>query len=69
MLLSIRRLQQLSCGDNIENYSIDVQYLKQKTVNFSIGEKSVTLLIDKICPANCVEYHNGTFIGLTEDHA
>ena len=64
-----RRLQQLSCGDNIENYSIDVQYLKKRTANFSEGEKAVTLLIDEVYTANRVEYQNGTFVGLTEDGA
>ena len=46
-----------------------MQYLKQKTVNFSAGEKSVTLLIDKMYTANRVEYQNGTSVGLTEDDA
>ena len=69
MLPSIRRLQQLSCGDSIENYSIDVQYLKKRTANFSEGEKAVTLLIDEVYTANRVEYQNGTFVGLTEDGA
>ena len=55
--------------DNIESYSIDVQYLKQRTTDFSEGEKSVTLLIDKVYTANRIEYQNGTFIGLTEDGA
>ena len=48
MLPSIKRSQQLSCDDNIESYSIDVQYLKQRTANFSEGEKAVAVLIDKV---------------------
>ena len=61
MLPSIRRLQQLSCGDNIKNYSIDVQYLKKRTANFSEGERAVTLLIDEVYTANRVKYQNRTF--------
>ena len=59
MIPSIRRLQQLSCHDNIESCFIDVQYLKQKTANFSEGEKAVALLIDEAYTANCMEYQNG----------
>ena len=69
MLPSIKRLQQLSCDDNIESYSIDVQYLQQTTANFSEGEKAVALLIDKVYTTNRMEYQNGTFVGLTEDGA
>ena len=46
-----------------------MHYLKQKTINFSRGEKSITLLIDKVYTANRVECQNGTFVGLTEDDA
>ena len=69
MLPSIKRLQQLSCDDNIESYSIDVQYLQQTTANFSEGEKAVALLIHKVYTTNRMEYQNGTFVGLTEDGA
>ena len=48
MLPSIRRLQQFSCGTNIESYSRDVQSLKQRAADFSEGEKYVPLLIDKV---------------------
>ena len=65
----IKRLLQLSCNDNIESYSIDVQYLKQRTANFSVGEKAVALLIDKVYTANRMEYQNVTFVDLTEDGA
>ena len=69
MLSSIKRLQQLSCHDNIKSYSIDVQHLKQKTANFSENKKAVALLIDEVYTANRMEYQNGTFDGLTEDGA
>ena len=69
MLLSIRGLQQLLCCNNTESYFKNVQYLKQKTADFSENEKSVTLLIDKVYTTNRVECQNGTFVGLTEDGA
>ena len=69
MLLSIRRLQQLSCDDNIKSYFVDVQYLKQRTANFSEGEKVVIFLINEVYIANRFKYQNGTFVGLTEDSA
>ena len=50
-------------------YLKNVQYMKQRTANFSEGEKAVTLLIDEVYTANRVEYQNGTFVGLTEDGA
>ena len=65
MLPAIRRLQQLSCADNIESCFIQMQYLKQRTLNFSEVKKH--LLIDEMYSANCIEYQNGTFFGLTED--
>ena len=51
----------------MESYSIDVQYPKQQTANFSEGEKAVTLLTDKVFTVNHVEYQNGIFLGLIED--
>ena len=48
VLPSIRRLQQLSCEDNIENYSVDVQYLKKRTASFSEGEKAEMKCIQPI---------------------
>ena len=43
-----------------------MQYLKQRTLNFSEAEKAVTLLIDEVYTANRAEYQNKTFFGLTE---
>ena len=48
---------------------MQMQYLKQRTLNFSESEKTVTLLIDEVYTTNHVEYQNGTFVGLTEDGA
>ena len=60
MLSSIRRLQQFSCGNNIESYSRDLQSLKQRAAVFSEGEIYVALVINKVYTANCVEYQNRT---------
>ena len=46
-----------------------MQYLKKRTLNFSKGEKAVTLLTDEVHAANFIEYQNGTFVGLIEDGA
>ena len=59
----------LSCDDNIKSYFVDVQYLKQRTANFSEGEKAVIFLINEVYTANRFKYQNGTFVGLTEDSA
>ena len=64
---SIRRLQQLSCDYSVEKSTIDLQYLKQRTADFSENEKTVTLLIDEVYTAQRVEYHNGAFIGITNE--
>ena len=48
---------------------MDVKYLKQRTANFSEGEKAATLLINEGYTANHMEYQNGTFVGLTEEGA
>ena len=41
----------------------------QRTAKFSAAEKTITLLIDEVYTAQCVEYSNGSFIELTKKGA
>ena len=43
----------LSCADNIESCFIQMQFLKQRILNFSEVKKHE--LIDEVYTANCVE--------------
>ena len=51
MLPSTRRLQQLSIDLNVETGKVDITYLKQRTSNLTVGERTVVLLIDKVYTA------------------
>ena len=68
-MASIKRLQQIASDSEVECRTVDVQYLMQRTAEFSAAEKTVTLLIDEIYNAQRVEYSNGSFIGLTQEDA
>jgi len=46
-LPSTRRLQQLSVDLNVEARQVDITYLKQRTCDFTEGERAVVLLIDE----------------------
>ena len=48
ILPSTRRLQQISFDCDVESRSINTQYLKQRTCNFTEGEKTVILMIDEV---------------------
>lgn len=66
-LPSIRRLQQLSTGISVHANNIDLSYMKTRTESLSLMERHVNLIIDEVYTAARVEYHNGQFVGLTED--
>ena len=67
LLPSVRRLQQLSSGMNVEANLVNGTYLKDRTSSLQSYEKTVVLMIDEIYTAKRVEYSNGTFVGLTSD--
>lgn len=66
-LPSVRRLQQLSAGVNVNANVVDRQYLRKRTQILQDYEKVMFLLMDEIYTASRVEYCNGEFIGLTDD--
>ena len=67
ILPSTRRLQQLSIDLNVDTRKVDITYLKQRTSDLTVGERTVVLLIDEVYTAQRVEYSNGSYIGMTED--
>ena len=66
-LPSERRLQQISCRNDVSLNNMDMDYISFRTKNLSPRDKIVTLIIDEIYTASRIEYHNGRFIGMTED--
>lgn len=67
LLPSVRRLQQLSSGMNVEANIVNKLYLQERTSSLQPYERNMILIIDEIYTAKRVEYSNGTFIGLTSD--
>ena len=67
LLPTVRRLQQLSSGMNVEANTVNKQYLEIRTLPLKPYEKTVILMIDEIYTARRVEYSNGAFVGLTSD--
>ena len=51
ILPSTRRLQQLSIDLNVDTTKVDITYLKQRTSNLTVGERTVVLLIDEVYTA------------------
>ena len=68
VLPSISRLRKFSSATAVENREIDLEYLKQRTASLSEQQRIVTLMIDEVYTAQRVEYSNGAFVGLTEEH-
>lgn len=66
-LPSERRLQQLSSRNDVSLNNMDIDYITFRTKNLSDRDRLVTLMIDEIYTAARIEYHNGRFIGMTED--
>ena len=66
-LPTVRRLQQLSSGLNVNANMVDRTYLHERTSNLQSYERDVILLIDEIYTAKRIEYSNGAFVGLTSD--
>ena len=60
-----KKMQQLSCADNIKSCFIQMQYLKQRTLNFSEVKKH--LFMDEGYVTNHVEYQNGTFFLISQN--
>ena len=67
ILPSTRRLQQLSIDLNVDTRKVDITYLKQRTSDLTVCERTVVLLIDEVYTAQRVEYSNGSYVGMTED--
>ncbi len=67
VLPTIRRLQQLSAGQTVNQCTIDLEYIKVRTTALSTREKVVIVCMDEIHTARRVEYQNGRIIGLTDD--
>ena len=66
-LPSERRLQQLSCRNDVSLNNMDMEYITFRIKNLSDRDRIVTLIIDEIYTAARIEFHNGRFIGMTED--
>ena len=66
ILLSLCWLKSLS-SRSIETGQLDLDYLRERTVDLSDEEKVVTLIIDKEYTAQRFEYSNGLFVGLTDN--
>ena len=67
VLPSKRWLRKLSEGTTVTDGSLDLSYLKKRTLNLSEREK-VTLIFDEIYTAQRIEYSGGRFIGLNDDN-
>ena len=64
---SVSRLWQISSSINVETEKLDEAYLKKRIGNLSSIEKKVVLIVDEVYTAQCIEYCNGQFVGLTKD--
>ena len=64
---SSSRLRQLSAGSDVITSKVYLKYLKHQSESLSAQEKIVVLLLDQVFMAKCVEYSDGSFVGLTED--
>ena len=67
ILPSMSRLRAYSSGLAVESGSLDISYLNQRLADLTKQEKLMTLMIDEVYTARCIEYRNGAFIGITED--
>ena len=65
ILPSCSHLRQLSAGMNLENHTIDLNYLKARTIEWTSKERIVVLLVDEVYTAQRIEYNDGYFVGLT----
>ena len=45
---------------------MDLQYLQQRSKDLTEQQHIVTLMIDKVCIAQRIEYSNAAFVGVTE---
>lgn len=66
-LPSERRLQQISSRNDVPLNTMDMNYISFRTKDLSERDQIVTLIIDEIYTASRIEYHNGRFIGMTEE--
>ena len=69
ILPSISTLRQYSSGLTVKTGALDLSYLATRANNLSEQEQMVTLMIDEVYTAQCIEYSNGSFVGLTEEGA
>ena len=66
-LPSERRLQQLSMSSRVCLNEMNLNYIDFCTKALTQQERIVSLIIDEIYIASRIEYHNGNFIGMTEE--
>ena len=66
ILPTSRRLQQLSCGLNVQSNKLDTKYLEKRVQSLEKREKICCLIIDKVYTSSRIEYMNGKFFGLTQ---
>lgn len=67
ILPTVRRLQQLSEVNSVNQCKINAEYIRSRVSSLNYRERKMVLIIDEIYTAQRIEYQNGQVIGLTKD--